>query len=224
LPLQHYGVLTGSAVDLRREDGLFTPHVQVKVLAGSTAFRVAINVLSSGHPSNLLFQVDEHFRHPITSALSRLPVGFTALSSRAGDLALDYVRGGLVNRSRMRPLPPSIPGPNNDLSDAVERLIDRARNEPAAQLYAFGERWGPEVGKRDQVFGFRPGNGLHGIHMNQGNVPEFRRDDGVWQDGAVIIHFPERDQWAAIFLAFQSQSWRTDEATGHKVLASEPRP
>ena len=70
----------------------------------------------------------------------------------------------------------------------------------------------------DKVFDFRPGNGVHDIHMNQSNVGRFVADDGVWQDGALLLHFPgEAEQWVAIFLKFQSQTWHTDDETGHKI-------
>jgi hypothetical protein len=39
----------------------------------------------------------------------------------------------------------------------------------------------------------------------------------VWQDGGLLFHFPDTAQWVAIFLAFQSQSWHTDDATGHSL-------
>ena len=53
--------------------------------------------------------------------------------------------------------------------------------------------------------------------MNQGNSQRFRQDDGVWQDGGLLLHYPAQDQWVGIFLAFQSQAWHTDDQTGHTV-------
>jgi uncharacterized protein YukJ len=66
----------------------------------------------------------------------------------------------------------------------------------------------------DKTFGFLPGNGVHDIRMNQGNSQRFRQDDGVWQDGGLLLHYPAQGQWVAIFLAFQSQAWHTDDQTG----------
>ncbi len=43
-------------------------------------------------------------------------------------------------------------------------------------------------------------------------------DDGVWQDGGVLINFPTQAQWVAIFLKFQSQGWHTDDKTGHTIV------
>jgi hypothetical protein len=58
--------------------------------------------------------------------------------------------------------------------------------------------------------------------MNQGNVGRFTSDDGVWQDGGLIVHFPTQDQWMAIFLKFQSQAWHTDDVTGHRTVGFAP--
>jgi len=33
-------------------------------------------------------------------------------------------------------------------------------------IYAFGEPWVNER-QKDKIFGFKPGNGIHDIHMNQ---------------------------------------------------------
>ena len=43
---------------------------------------------------------------------------------------------------------------------------------------------------KDKYFGFLPGNGIHDIHMNQGNSGRFVQDDGVYQDGGLLVHFP----------------------------------
>ena len=58
--------------------------------------------------------------------------------------------------------------------------------------------------------------------MNQGNDPAFVRDDGVWQDGGLLVHFPAVSRWVAIFLAFQSQAWHTDDVTGHAIEGPPP--
>ena len=62
--------------------------------------------------------------------------------------------------------------------------------------------------------------------MNQGNSQNFRAQDGVWQDGGLLIHFPAADgvaeSWSAIFLKFQSQAWHTDDTTGHTIAGPPP--
>jgi uncharacterized protein YukJ len=217
MPLEHYGVLKGNVVDARREEDADTPHYQVHVNADGTSYRIAVNVKSQMSPSELLFLVDDRFQHPLTAGLPGLPHGFTELQREPGSLALDFIRGNLFDRLRLRPLPPNLPGPDNDLSDRVEHYVARASQEDDSEVYAFGERWGPEEDKPDKIFGFLPGNGIHDIHMNQGNDPNFAHDDGVWQDGALVFRFPSTDQWVALFLAFQSQAWHTDDNTGHAI-------
>jgi uncharacterized protein YukJ len=232
MPLARYGVLAGRVVDRRAEGGTDTPHYQVHVRGGGVDFRVAVNVLSQLHPSELLFLADEAFRHPLVQELPGLPDGFSPLPSAAGGLALDFIRANLFDRTLLRPVPATAPGPDNDLADKLDHFVERAAADPEARVYAFGQRWGPEPGVPDKVFGFSPGNGVHDIHMNQGNSQQFRRDDGVWQDGGLLLHYPGstpsgargQGQWVAVFLAFQSQAWHTDDQTGHAISGPGPEP
>ena len=86
----------------------------------------------------------------------------------------------------------------------------------SSTIYAFGERWGLRD-ERDKFFGFTPGNNIHDIHMNQGSSDRFMKYDGVWQDGGLIIHLPDENRWIAIFLAFQSQCFHTDDVEGYRI-------
>ena len=118
-----------------------------------------------------------------------------------------------------------MPGPDNDLNEKLALYVRRAIADPDATVFAFGERWPTEETVPDKVFGFLPGQGVHDIHMNQSNVGRFVSDDGVWQDGALLLHFPgAAEQWVAIFLKFQSQGWHTDDATGHKIAGPGEAP
>lgn len=180
--MKRYRVLVGQVVDRRAEGGTDSPHFQIQVRGGDVDFRVAVNVLSQQEPSELLYVADEAFHHPLVQQLPALADGFTSLPSQPGGLALDFIRGNLFDRQAMRPVPATVPGPDNDLADFLGHFAERALADPAARLYAFGQRWGPEPGTPDKIFRFSPGNGVHDIHMNQGNSQQFRRDDGVWQD------------------------------------------
>jgi uncharacterized protein YukJ len=222
MPLRDYGVLVGRVVNKKAETGRQSPHYQVRVTADGTDYRIAVNVQSAQNPPDLMYVAEEAFAHPLLASLVDLPDGFTLLPSKPGGMALDFIRGNLFDRTAMRPLPASAAGPDNDLSEKIDHFIARAMKDPAARVFAFGERWGPENGVPDKIFGFKPGNGVHDIHLNQGNSGRFTGDDGVWQDGGLLLHFPSQQQWVAIFLAFQSQSWHTDDTTGHTVPGVEP--
>ena len=232
MSLHRYGVLKGKAIASQQGVGA-SPHFQIHIVDDTHEYRIAINVKSQLAPSELLYAIVDDFQHPITELHSELPLGFTELACRPGSGALDYIRGNLFDWSALRVLPYSVPGPDNDLNDKISAYVQRAIADELAEVYAFGERWGPENDKRDRYFGFLPGNGVHDIHMNQGNAQRYRDDDGVWQDGGLLIHFPEiRDesesvvwsrQWVALFLAFQSQARHTDDQTGHR-LGDAPSP
>jgi uncharacterized protein YukJ len=221
MPLKHYGILKGKAIEVRLGAGQ-SPHYQVRIVDDTTDYRIAINVQSALQPNELEYLIDDHFDHPILEMLHELPLGFTKVASKPGTTALDYIRANLFDRTKMRILPFNVPGVDNDLNEKIDAVMQRAVAAEEALVYAFGERWGPENNKKDKYFGFLPGNGIHDIHMNQSNVGSFVADDGVWQDGGVILHFPAQQQWVAIFLKFQSQGWHTDDKTGHKIGPEEP--
>lgn len=221
MPLKNYGVLKGRPIARRLGAGS-SPHYQIHIAdqAGRN-YRIAVNVKSKLAPSELMYHIKSHFVHPITAGLEPLASGFTKLERTPVGGGLDFIRGNLLQPAMMTPLPFDVPGPDNDLNEKVDQIVQRAMAEADATVYAFGERWGPET-KADAYFGFVPGNGIHDIHMNQGNVGSFVGDDGVWQDGGLVFHFPSSNQWTALFLKFQSQSWHTDDRTGHTIVAPEP--
>lgn len=216
MPLANYGVLKGTAIGRVLGEGR-NPHYQIRVVDDTTHYRVAVNVKSKLAPSELEYLVVEGFEHPIVAGLRDLMLGFHALPSQPGGLALDFIRGNFFDRTAMKKLPFNLPGPDNDLNEKVDRHVSAAIGDEEAIVYAFGQRWGPERNKTDKIFGFLPGNGVHDVHMNQGNVGQFVGDDGVWQDGGLVLHFPALDHWVGIFLKFQSQAWHTDDATGHTI-------
>jgi uncharacterized protein YukJ len=220
MALKGYGVLAARAIGTAREDGTDTPHYQLHLVdGGGEHWRIAVNVESQQAPSELLYLVVEDFAHPVTAQLEALDSGWHELAPGDDGPHLDYIRGNLLDRTRMRLLPPGLPGPDNDLADLLDGWLTRAVGDPAVTVYAFGQRFGPEPGVADKVFGFTPANGVHDIHFNQGNAGAFAKDNGVRQDGGLLVHFPAQSRWVAIFLAFQSQSWHTDDATGNALDA-----
>ncbi|WP_148714441.1 DUF2278 family protein [Chitinolyticbacter meiyuanensis] len=216
MPLKNYGVLKGRPVARKLGAGQ-SPHYQVHVVDDTTDYRIAVNVASALSPSELEYLIESHFQHPFLDQLAALPIGWHTLPHQPGGPALDFIRANLFDPRKLVPLPFNVPGPDNDLNEKIDHYIQRALADEEATIYAFGERWGPEAGKKDKIFGFLPGNGVHDIHMNQGNVGPYVKDDGVYQDGALLLHFPRQDQWVGVFLKFQSQTWHTDDVNGHQL-------
>ncbi|WP_025036295.1 DUF2278 family protein [Bradyrhizobium sp. DOA9] len=215
MSLKHYSVLKGRPIAMRFGTGR-SPHYQVHIVAGGEDFRIAVNV-QSADGSEVEFLVRSRFVHPITERLAALPEGLHPQTAQPGSLALDFIRGNLMQPQEMVPLPVSVPGPDNDLNEKLDQFVQRALSDESAMVYAFGEPWGPET-KADNYFGFRPGRGIHDIHMNQGNpIGRFSGDNGPWQDGGLVFEFPEQNLWTAVFLKFQTQAWHTDDETGHPI-------
>ena len=210
MPLATYGVLKGTVVGhLRNADD---DHYQILVQAGKTLHRIASNVKSSAPkaPSTVLFASTTTPPKALTGGLAALEVGYRKLASKPGGLALDYLRSGIVKTASMKPVPPDVPGADNDLKDLLETAVIKAMKEEGSLIYAFGAKWGPEKGTPDKYFKFSPGNGIHDIHMNQGNAGKYKKDNGTYQDGALVMAYPG-GKWRAFFFAFQSQVFKTDD-------------
>ena len=220
MPLKHYSVLKGRPIAMRFGTGQ-SPHYQVHVVADNADFRIAVNV-QSGDGSEVEFLVRSHFVHPITDHLAALPEGLHPQPPKPASIALDFIRGNLMQPQEMIPLQLSVPGPDNDLNEKLDQFVQRALSNESAMVYAFGETWGPET-KADNYFGFRPGRGIHDIHMNQGNpIGRFSGDNGPWQDGGLVFEFPDQKLWTAVFLKFQTQAWHTDDKTGAPIDLGAP--
>lgn len=213
-----YGVLVGRVSDRQ----LATPkknHYEVRVEAAGASYRIAVNVQSQDK-SEVLYHVVDDFAHPMTAELAALADGRHPLEAKPGGLALDFTRQNLVTRAQMEALPLTAPGTDNDLNDKIDKYVTDAMSSAKPRIYAFGSYF-LDAGKRDPYFDFKPGQGIHDVHFNQGNSGSFKKDNGIFQDGALLFHFPDANRWSAIFLAFQTQEWVTD-AQGNPASAPKP--
>ncbi len=213
MAVENYGMIKGIPVDSRMERDLDKPHYQIHMIGEKNVhYRIAVNVMSSSEKSEVLYLVDEHFDASAITILPTMKHGYTKINESNREIALDYIRGNLFDPSEMKPLPHDVIGPDNDLNELLDKYIQIAINEKAT-MYVYGSKFGLDNGE-DWVFGFTPPNGMHNVHMNQGNEKNgsWANDNGIWHDGGILIEYENR--WVAIFLAFQSQSWCTDDS-GH---------
>jgi uncharacterized protein YukJ len=221
MPLKRYSVLKGRIEKVQEERDNSTPHFQILVNSNDKLFRIAVNVMSADEPSTLKYMVVSDFEHALSDKLAILTDGLHSINSKPGGVALDYIRSNLFDITKMKTIPHNVPGDDNDLNDLLDMYASRAMRTLNSRVYAFGEVWGPE-NKKDQYFGFQPGQGIHDIHMNQGNSGQWKSDNGVYQDGGLLFHFPNEDQWVGVFLAFQNQAIHTDNQTGNPLDFPEP--
>jgi uncharacterized protein YukJ len=229
MPLNDYGVLKGRVLKRKQTE----KHYEILIGAYSRRLRASVNVKSEAFPAELLYYAIPDFDHPVLEDLVGFQVGFTPLKSSAINPSMDYIRDNMLDPGEMmKPMPARVPGPDNDLHEKLDSFIkpmiytdeiDNTFNPVKPTIYVFGTEWKPRHNEEDTFFGFSPSHGVHNIHMNQGNSLQFKGDDGVWQDGALLLHYPEENRWSAVFLAFQTQGFHTDDKTGAR-LAPEPTP
>lgn len=197
------------------ETGYKSNHFHILVEAAGNLWRCPVNV-KSGDGSEVWFKVRDTFTgHPILSVLPSLPIGLRELPERRAGSTLDYVREPLFDRRTMRQLPLGSPGVSDDVQDHLQLHVEQARVQANAEVYVFGSFWKNRKFPPDRVL--NTDDGVHDVHMNQGNSQQYRGDDGVFQDGGVILSFPASNRYVGIFLCFQSQVWVTDNQSGHRV-------
>lgn len=198
-----YGLLIGRILYGERDDeNLETPHYHIFVDANNTTYQVLVN-MQSKDGSEVLFFIDENFDYPILDRMIALDDGCYPVKRKPKGLAIDYIRSNYFEKEQMRCLPPSIEGENNDVQDFLDCLVKTAVKENS-------------LGSRVYVWGVPFPNGMHDVHMNQGNRGNWKQDNATWQDGAIIFYFPQENIYKAFFLAFQNQSWETD-STGNPI-------
>jgi uncharacterized protein YukJ len=221
MPIANYSVLAGRPTAGKVVSGA-SAHYQITMQATGGPFTVAVNI-QSVDGSEVLYAIEEGFTPPdLLAGLLALPMGMTKLSSVSGGLALDYVRSTvngvpMITKAQMTLLPQlkaKAQGGSAEaqmiqqarakaLENAVVTLLNMTIAEKDGVIYAFGSAYS-DKGKVD---------GIHDIHMNQGNPKNNHGgDNGVWQDGALLIHLPSKRTWTAVFIAFQTESWTTDSA------------
>lgn len=214
MPIKKYGVWVAQPVRVsaeRAQEDPRTPHIHLFYDDNpngdsNNERRASINVKSSSALSELVFWHEQDFRHPIVDKLAQLDMGFAELPSVSGGIALDYIRGNVIDLKAGRILPHDQPGPLDDIIDYVLPELQSAINR-SATIYLFGEPYGDM-------------QGIHDVHMNQGSQGRFRKYNGVWQDGGIIIHYRQQNRFAGIFLAFASQAAHTDEQSGDALPGS----
>ena len=190
-------------------------HFHILVQAPDGLWRCPVNVRSQDG-SEVWFKIQDNLRgHPILAELPGVAEGLVELPQRRPGRTLDYVREPLFDRRTMRHLPKHLPGEENDVQDHLELYAKQAQTEAGALVYVFGSFWRNQQFPPDKALNTR--QGVHDVHMNQGNDHGHRSDDGVYQDGGVIFYFPASDRYVGAFLAFASQVWFTHNENGHRL-------
>jgi uncharacterized protein YukJ len=199
MPINDYGVWKATPTKFTAQgadEDPTSPHGHVIFTDGvsSKKLSAAINIKSLSADTRLVYWLLPDFQHPLRQHLEKLPRGWTDIQREDQDLSLDLLRSGVVDVKAGRLLPHDLPGSLNDIIDYLVPFFDAAIRSKAT-IYLYGEQ-------------FRSKDGVHDIHMNQGSDGGFRKYNGIYQDGGIVLEFPD-GHWEAFFIAFASQTVKT---------------
>jgi uncharacterized protein YukJ len=231
MPLPEYGLLRGNVINVLPFQKI-GDHYNIELSAAGQSYRIVIDVYSTlkGSPKAtgednpgvwdidrlLLFYLIEPFDHPVLTACMQTAAGYTPAKNLPASLHLDYLRTqpALFPVSEMKVVPPTTAaGDGNDLNDDFNRWIQKAIQDPGAEAFAFGSFFDNRNSRHPDhhlYFHPNPEMGIHDIHMNQGDTGSEAANNGVGQDGALLIRYSD-NTWVGIFLRFQNQSIDTDD-------------
>ena len=207
-----YGVLVGTVRDGSLDAGR-SPHYEIWIQGAGQDFRAAINV-QSVDGSEVLVHDDPAYTTTSPAldlaALAAGAQGFTALQTGPDGTGLDYLRDALFAVSSMVPIADT--GRSVSLGNLLDAQVERARADAGAVAIVFGTyfRDGGST-SRDSTFGFSPEQGIHDIHMMQGNSGSFENDNTTHGDGALFIRYTGGET-VALFVRFGSQATATDSS------------
>ncbi len=211
-----YGVLSGRASAGQFNERGSSPHYEILVdsCRGTRCdlYRLVVNVRSMDGSDVLAF-FSPDFSAKDLSPQALAPFGFTPLTTGPRGTGIDYARDGLFDLATMDAIPDRARGSGNGLS--LKNLLDahvlRALIDPGAVIIAFGQYF---TGRgRDPAFGFAHQQGVHDIHMMQGNHGRFSGDNRTHGDGALFIRYGTGITMA-LFIRFALQVLPTDDVTG----------
>ena len=114
------------------------------------------------------------------------------------DLYLDYIRMKLFPHEKMIQMK-GFDVTSIYLTEIIEKNVVQAMNNDDYEVIAFGRL-------------YTNGTGLHDIHMNQGSVDKFRKNDASYSDGGLFFRNRRDNKITAVFIAFITQSLNMPES------------
>ena len=205
-----YACLVGTIRDGVDDPHGRSPHYEIWVNDGSADYRIAVNVRSVDG-SDVFAYFDPDFAAPIKLDLPNLAgsPGLRKIPTGPGGQGLDYLRDKLFPIDAMSQIPAE--GSGMSLANLLDAQIERAKADTQAVAVVFGQFF--QDHGDDHTFGFSPEQGLHDIHMMQGNGGDFASDNQVNGDGALFIRY-RGGETMALFVRFSVQALQTDDRTG----------
>jgi hypothetical protein len=171
---------------------------------------------SSANKDRIQYKIFQNLTPGLFAAIMAFPDGYTSLGigpvKGPTSGALDYIRSPILALGSSGDAPTAgwIVSDGKIAVSALQKQLDAKPQK----MFVFGEPFtDPAPVTQD---GVRSQNGLHNVHMNQGDPAkssdgqDHQIDDGIWQDGATI--FLNSDGSLTAFCSkFVSQSFNTND-------------
>lgn len=209
MSLPNYGVLAGTFNSFHKEspdDFGKWYHGFVYVNANNKVFECAVDVNSP--TGEFEYMMLGGLEKSMFTNISSLSNGYHELPRNNASGAIDYIRSPFVNQAKgclalILAFFNGIFHTNKKVwtKNNGDEALDKLHNMVAGsqRIYVFGAPY---------TYG---GDGVHDIHMNQGDPPgPFYAANGIWQDGCIIVEKPGEEKLSGYFGKFVSQSLNTD--------------
>jgi hypothetical protein len=212
-----YGVAIGAFVSFTREDpNAFGHwyHGKLRISTPAGQYEAALDV-DTPTGVGVSYRLVTDLTTASIPTLAALGEGYTPLAANPTSGALDYVRspilqdGWMISRLRQWLVARRKPSLNSQpwAPTVLDQLMERFHQWPQRRRFPLRWRSFPWVASdgdnaldvleqrlsqavRIYILGepYTTGLGVHNVHMNQGDpVGSHQAEDGIWQDGAVII-------------------------------------
>lgn len=222
MPVTDYGVVIGAFDHFDRDDAnnygnFYHGHIFVRVpgpTSGSTnLYNCAVDVK---YPNGMVeYFVPTNLDQTKFTTVHAMSDGFHSLASNPTSGALDYVRNPLLSQplgclAIFYAILQAFTHKNYQVWN--QNVGGSALNDLEAFLQADGGIQRAYIfGARYQNANQNPPQGMHDVHMNQGDPPgSFQHLDGIWQDGGVIVERPS-GMLAGFFVKFVTQTLNTND-------------
>lgn len=208
--LSNYTLVIGHLTSFWHEQG--HSYAYLHLVAGTHHVVAKINLRSNIPPHTLMFCSDS-VSTEFSAVLSPQTNDIHRIDSDNQELALDYLRDYLMDRHDSIRIPYSADVESNPVFQALNSFGDQETTQTTYRKRFY--LWGRLDTANRNGTAASPFL-LHDIHMNQGSRGLHEAGNRVGHDGAVVVE-EKPGRFKAIYLAFSSQVWDTDDRVGNPV-------
>jgi hypothetical protein len=210
MPLSQCGVLIGTLLTPKEQtyQGDWFHGIFYLTVPKAAYPERCVTDFSSATKDLIQYKVFPNLNKSLFAKILALPAGYHKLASSPHSGALDYARSPILGAGGTGTQGWVV----SDGVVAVQQLQAQLSSKPV-KLFVFGEPFTDRSPVTTD--GVTSKNGLHNVHMNQGDPADssdgtnHQADDGIWQDGATI--FQNADGGLTAFCSkFVSQTFDTN--------------